>query len=108
MKDLCLNCGKEREPELWGAKCNCDDYPKVVHQMKCMGDGCNNIIGYMGEDDYCGIEELYCHECLNKKRINISVPSKKNICFTVCDCNRWHDRIEESNNTCSVCDKPIK
>jgi hypothetical protein len=27
---------------------------------------------------------------------------------SVCDCNRWHDRMEESNNTCSACDKPIK
>lgn len=27
---------------------------------------------------------------------------------SVCDCNRWHDRMEESNNKCSACDKPIK
>ena len=26
----------------------------------------------------------------------------------VCDCNKWHDRMEESNNHCSTCDKPIK
>lgn len=26
---------------------------------------------------------------------------------SVCDCNRWHDRMEESNNKCSACDKPI-
>jgi hypothetical protein len=25
----------------------------------------------------------------------------------VCDCDKWHDRMEESNNTCSTCDKPI-
>jgi hypothetical protein len=27
---------------------------------------------------------------------------------TVCDCDKWHDRMEESNNHCSSCDKPIK
>ena len=26
----------------------------------------------------------------------------------LCDCNKWHDRMEESNNNCSTCDKPIK
>jgi hypothetical protein len=25
----------------------------------------------------------------------------------VCGCDKWHDRMEESNNTCSTCDKPI-
>ena len=27
---------------------------------------------------------------------------------SVCDCDKWHDRMEESNNNCSTCDKPIK
>ena len=26
----------------------------------------------------------------------------------VCNCDKWHDRMEESNNNCSTCDKPIK
>lgn len=26
----------------------------------------------------------------------------------VCNCDKWHDRMEESNNKCSTCDKPIK
>ncbi len=25
----------------------------------------------------------------------------------ICDCDKWHDRMEESNNTCSTCDRPI-
>jgi hypothetical protein len=24
-----------------------------------------------------------------------------------CDCDKWHDRMEESNNNCSTCDRPI-
>ncbi len=66
MKDICLNCGKEHESKLWGAKCDCDK-PNVVHQMKC--DGCGNIMGGVGDDDYCGMAKLYCHECLNKARL---------------------------------------
>lgn len=64
-KDICLNCGKEHDSKLFGAKCDCDK-PNVVHQIKC--DGCDNIIGVIGEDDYCGDDKLYCHECLNKAR----------------------------------------
>jgi len=26
----------------------------------------------------------------------------------VCCCDKWHDRMEESNNTCSTCDRKIK
>ena len=26
----------------------------------------------------------------------------------VCDCDKWHDRMEESNNNCNTCGKPIK
>jgi hypothetical protein len=26
---------------------------------------------------------------------------------SVCDCDKWHDRMEESNNNCSTCDRPI-
>lgn len=25
----------------------------------------------------------------------------------VCSCDKWHDRMEESNNNCSTCNKPI-
>ena len=25
----------------------------------------------------------------------------------VCDCDKWHDRMEESNNNCSTCDRQI-
>lgn len=24
-----------------------------------------------------------------------------------CDCDKWHDRMEASNNSCSTCGKPI-
>ena len=27
---------------------------------------------------------------------------------SVCDCDKWHDRMEESNNNCSTCDRQIK
>lgn len=27
-------------------------------------------------------------------------------CQLVCDYNKWYDRMEESNNICSTCDKP--
>jgi len=65
LNDICLNCGKEHNPKLWGAKCDCAK-PNVVHQQKC--NGCENIVGYLGEDDYCG-STIYCHECLNKVRL---------------------------------------
>lgn len=26
---------------------------------------------------------------------------------SVCNCDKWHDRMEESNNNCSTCDRPI-
>ena len=25
-----------------------------------------------------------------------------------CNCDKWHDRMEESNNICSTCEKRIK
>jgi len=66
MKDICLNCGKEHKSGLWGSKCDCDN-PNVVHQIKC--GGCDNIIGFVCDDDYCGVDKIYCHECLNKARV---------------------------------------
>lgn len=66
MNDICLNCGKEHEKELFGANCHCEK-PNVVHQLEC--HGCKNILGFVCDDDYNSAEKLYCHECLNKKRI---------------------------------------
>ena len=66
MEDICLNCGKEYESALWGAKCDCDK-PNVVHRQKCSSNGCENIIGFIVDDDYVGLEKLYCSECLNRK-----------------------------------------
>jgi len=63
MKDKCLNCGKEYEPQLWEATCNCKK-PNVTHQLKC--HGCESIIGVILDDDYCGFEKLYCPKCMNK------------------------------------------
>jgi len=65
MNDLCLNCSKEHEYTVWGAECDCGN-PNVVHQQKCTG--CNNIIGQITDDDYCGPKKLYCHECMNSAR----------------------------------------
>jgi hypothetical protein len=64
--DVCMTCGQEHKSKIFGAECNCSK-PNVVHQMKC--DGCENIIGGVVDDDYVGMEKLYCHECLNKARI---------------------------------------
>lgn len=63
-KDICLNCGSEYDSVLWGAGCGCNK-PNVVHQKKC--NGCDNMVGYMNDDDYCGVT-IYCHECLNNVR----------------------------------------
>jgi hypothetical protein len=65
LNDICLNCGAEHQSTLWGADCKCD-HPNVVHQQKC--SGCENITGQITDDDYCGPEKSYCHECLNKVR----------------------------------------
>ncbi|MDO8609517.1 MAG: hypothetical protein Q7R95_03130 [bacterium] len=61
LKDLCLNCGKEHESKIFGAKCDCDK-PNVVHQEFC--HGCSKIIGFVCDDDYCGASKLYCPECV--------------------------------------------
>lgn len=63
MLDICLNCGKEYEPVVWCEKCDCNN-PNVVHRQKC--DGCDSIIGFVIDDDYCGIDKLYCSTCINK------------------------------------------
>ena len=63
-KDLCLNCGREfvgKECKLWGAICDCSS-PDVVHLWKCKG--CSNVLGFIIDDDYCGPEKLYCHDCV--------------------------------------------
>ena len=67
MKDICLNCGTEYESMLWGVKCPCS-VPNVIHRMPCTG--CGEIIGYSMDDDYCGPEELYCPNCINKIKNN--------------------------------------
>lgn len=63
--DICLSCGREYEPILWGAKCTCDT-PNVIHQSSC--DGCGNTCGYIIDDDYCCPERLYCHVCISKAK----------------------------------------
>jgi hypothetical protein len=68
MKDICMHCGKEHEIKLWGADCNCEK-PNVIHQEKC--NGCDNIIGQITDDDHCGPEKIYCHECINKRRLTL-------------------------------------
>lgn len=61
--DKCLNCGKLYEPELWGAKCDCNA-PNVVHQGAC--DHCGRVVGFIIDDDYCGPAKLYCTACVTK------------------------------------------
>ena len=61
--DLCMNCGKKLESELWGAECNCNE-PDVVHLRSC--DRCRNLVGIIVDDDYCVAEKIYCSECVKK------------------------------------------
>ena len=72
--DLCMNCGREVESELWGGNCNCSD-PNVVHQEQC--NECNKIIGQITDDDYCGPEKLYCSDCMDKARAKYARRSKE-------------------------------
>ena len=69
MRDLCLSCGCKHEHEIWGANCNCQK-PDVVHRMKC--DLCDNVIGFLVDDDYHTPERLCCSECLDSAMINVS------------------------------------
>lgn len=63
LMDLCLNCGAEHKPHLWGGPCSCGA-PNVVHRQKC--DGCQRVIGQITDDDYCCPEKLYCPDCMDK------------------------------------------
>jgi len=65
MKDICLGCGNEYKKVIWGADCMCGK-SNVVHQQAC--NGCGKIIGFMIDDDYCGLKKLYCPECMDKAR----------------------------------------
>ena len=77
MKDLCLNCGTEHKNALWGAKCDCGA-PNTVHQYKC--DGCGQIVGIIIDDDFCGLEKVYCSNCINKVKNNTTqFPLKKEL-----------------------------
>jgi len=67
MRDICLNCGSEFESKLFGADCTACLSPNVVHQMKCMN--CDNVIGFLIDDDYCVPEKLYCSDCMKKRNI---------------------------------------
>jgi hypothetical protein len=66
MKDLCLGCGAEHDPMLWGAECSCAA-PNVVHQQSC--GGCGRVVGQITDDDYCGPEKLYCPDCIDAARL---------------------------------------
>lgn len=72
LKDICLNCGKEHDPVLWGAKCDCEK-PNVVHQQKCNSIDCDNVIGYIVDDDYVGLGKLYCSKCLRTMPISSKI-----------------------------------
>lgn len=60
-KDLCLNCGNIYDSKLDGAKCDCDN-PNVVHLVSCTG--CGKELGLIIDDDYCGVEKIYCNDCI--------------------------------------------
>ncbi len=62
MRDVCITCGREHEPEVWGSDCTCKE-PNVVHRQQC--NGCQKIIGYVIDDDYCSPEKLYCSTCVD-------------------------------------------
>jgi len=65
-QDICTSCGRELESKLWGAKCSCGG--PTVHIGYCRTGGCNNPIGYIIDDDYCGPEALVCSSCIAKAR----------------------------------------
>lgn len=67
MQDVCVNCGKEHERKLWGARCSCA-FPKVVHQIQCQG--CGDILGVILDDDYVGVDTIYCPACLKNGGTN--------------------------------------
>ena len=53
--------------------------------------------------------ESMCNETkLNVLKWTMKQLRKHDVIKSVCDCNKWHDRMEESNNNCSTCDRPIK
>ena len=62
-KIICLECGKEVKPALWGGKCHKD---KVVHQVPC--DMCGRLCGIIVDDDYQSAEKLICPDCMDKAR----------------------------------------
>ena len=65
MNDLCISCGKEHPPKTWGADCGCGN-SNTVHQVKC--NGCNRVIGVIIDDDFCGVDKLYCPNCMEKAK----------------------------------------
>ena len=66
LKDRCLNCGKEYSDELWGAHCDCNS-PYVVHKILCSRCGIS-LLGYIGDDDYCGLDKIVCSICMKGER----------------------------------------
>jgi hypothetical protein len=61
--------------------------------------------GEMSPDEWYGwFEEAFDKGYAEALRIHDVVGRSEQL---VCDCDKWHDRMEESNNTCSTCDKPI-
>jgi hypothetical protein len=64
MKDFCLVCCKEVEPDLWGGTCDSEECV-VVHQERC---NCGRIIGLIIDDDHHDASILVCSHCMEVKR----------------------------------------
>lgn len=60
--DICAECGAKGRFGLWVEEA-C--HPKnSYHTGKC--DRCDNLIGYVTDDDYCGPEKILCSDCVKK------------------------------------------
>lgn len=53
--------------------------------------------------DFCKEYADYYHQAKLKE---LTTPEERG--YEFCECDKWHDRMEESNNNCSTCDKPMK
>ena len=65
LNDICLTCGKEVQTQQWGGIC--EEGHVVVHQVHCFG--CDRPIGLMVDNDHCGLDHLYCPDCVDGLRI---------------------------------------
>lgn len=62
MNKICPKCGTIAEDEDAFQKCECGE--DMVHICSC--SGCRKTMLYLIDDDYCGLDYLFCPECSKK------------------------------------------